>query len=215
MRKMPSNCYYFRFDLDTSYGTTYANDISINYPSTDTTYHAHNPNSAVYPVSWQTEAGTVYGGTVDVVTGVLTVTHGYVDLGDLVWQYASDVFINYTSDVDLHTKERGGYILSDRYKKSGSASAANMADFSVQTLGGGGGNNLWIKDSRYTSPADFKTAVSGSTLVYELATPQTYQLTPTQIQTLLGQNNVWADCGDVEVQYKADVQRWVEKRLNA
>lgn len=50
-------------------------------------------------------------------------------------------------------------------------------------------------------------------LVYELATPQTYQLTPTQIQTLIGQNNVWADCGDTSVTYKADVQRWVEKKL--
>lgn len=32
------------------------------------------PNYTRYPVSWQTEAGEVYGGTVDVVSGLLTVT---------------------------------------------------------------------------------------------------------------------------------------------
>jgi hypothetical protein len=34
-------------------------------------------------------------------------------------------------------------------------------------------------------------------VAYELATPQTYQLTPTQVSTLLGQNNIFADCGQI------------------
>jgi hypothetical protein len=33
--------------------------------------------------------------------------------------------------------------------------------------------------------------------VYYIATPQTYQLTPTQVTTLLGQNNIFADCGQI------------------
>lgn len=37
-------------------------------------------------------------------------------------------------------------------------------------------------------------------------------ITPQTIQTLQGTNNVWSD-GDVEVEYKADVQLWVEKKL--
>lgn len=32
--------------------------------------------------------------------------------------------------------------------------------------------------------------------------PQTYQLTPTEVTTLLGQNNVWADCGPSTVEYR-------------
>ena len=40
---------------------------------------------------------------------------------------------------------------------------------------------------------------------YALATPQTYNLTPTQINSLLGVNNVWADTGDMEkVEYVRD-----------
>jgi len=49
-------------------------------------------------------------------------------------------------------------------------------------------------------------------VVYELATPQTYQLTPQQIQTLLGRNNVWSD-GDVSVEYVADPKRYIDKMI--
>ena len=42
------------------------------------------------------------------------------------------------------------------------------------------------------------------TVVYELATPTTIQLTPQEVTTLLGNNNIWADSGSVEVEYRAD-----------
>ena len=46
---IPNNCYYIRFIPDyPSYGTTYKNDISINYPSTDHDYH---PYSNICPIS--------------------------------------------------------------------------------------------------------------------------------------------------------------------
>lgn len=47
-------------------------------------------------------------------------------------------------------------------------------------------------------------------IVYKKRTPQTYQLTPQQIQTLLGTNNVWANSGDVEVVYIADTKLYVD-----
>lgn len=50
-------------------------------------------------------------------------------------------------------------------------------------------------------------------VVYELANPQTIQLTPQQVQLLLGTNNVWSD-GDVTLVYNADIQLWVEKQLS-
>ena len=56
----PSNAKYMRFKLASSYGTTYNHDISINYPSTDTSYHAYTGEAIT--VRWQDTAGTVYGG---------------------------------------------------------------------------------------------------------------------------------------------------------
>jgi hypothetical protein len=47
-----------------------------------------------------------------------------------------------------------------------------------------------------------KSAVNGFILCYELATPLTIDLTPQQMTTLLGTNNIWSDAGDVTVEYK-------------
>lgn len=48
-------------------------------------------------------------------------------------------------------------------------------------------------------------------VVYKLATPITIDLTPQQMTTLLGTNNIWADTGDTEVTYKADIQKYIQK----
>ena len=203
----PNGCYGLKFYTGGGYGTTYTNDISINYPSTDTTYHAHNPNSAVYPVSWQTEAGTVYGGTVDLATGVLTVDRVGVDLGSLNWTYSSgDGWFQVS-----HSGHRNTGALCSAYPCVYTLN--NMPDKTVAVVSG----YFVTKDSSYNGDVNaFKQGVNGAQLVYILATPQTYQLTPVQVACLLGQNNVWADCGDIdEVKYKADVQLYIDKRLGA
>ena len=48
---------------------------------------------------------------------------------------------------------------------------------------------------------------------YPLATPITYQLTPQEITSLLGANNLWADTGDSEVEYRADVKLYITKKI--
>ena len=85
---------------------------------------------------------TVYGGTLDVVSGVLTVTHG------------------------------------------------NIASYNGETL-----PSTWISDRDVY--ASGTTPTTGAQVVYELATPLTYQLTAQQIKTLVGTNNVWASSGDI------------------
>jgi hypothetical protein len=113
---------------------------------TDSTYEPYNPNSQTIQVSWQTEAGEVYGGEVDLVSGVLTVTDGYIASYD-------------------------GEILP----------------------------STWISDSDVY--AEETTPTTGAEVVYKLAEAQTYQLTPTQIKSLLGNNNAWCDTGDVDIEY--------------
>ena len=70
---------------------------------------------------------------------------------------------------------------------------------------------LAIHDSRFTDATAFKTAMNGVQLVYELATPLTIQLTPTAVKSLLGQNNIWADTGDID---KAEYQRDATTTIN-
>ena len=50
----------------------------------------------------------------------------------------------------------------------------------------------------------FGAAMDGVQLVYELATPLVIQLTPTEIQMLLGDNTIWNDVGDMTLEYLAD-----------
>jgi hypothetical protein len=100
-----------------------------------------------YNIIFPSEAETVYGGTLDVVSGVLTVTHGYI------------------------------------------------ASYNGETL-----PSTWISDRDVY--AEGTTPTIGAEVCYELATPTTIQLTPTQVKSLLGSNNVWADTGDIiELEY--------------
>ena len=73
-------------------------------------------------------------------------------------------------------------------------------------------NTIFIRDTRYTDATTLTDALSGVQLCYELAQPVTVQLTAQDdITTVLGQNNIWADTGDVEVEYRADTKLYIEK----
>ena len=55
------------------------------------------------------------------------------------------------------------------------------------------------KDTAYNDADAFRAAVKGQYIAYELATPQTYQLTPEEVMSIVHQNYVFADTGDVTV----------------
>lgn len=65
---------------------------------------------------------------------------------------------------------------------------------SWQTEGAVYGGTLDVLSGKLTS-----TLASDGT---ELATPVEYQLTPIEVRSQLGSNNIWADTGDVSVTYK-------------
>jgi hypothetical protein len=44
-----------------------------------------------------------------------------------------------------------------------------------------------------------------------MAEPQTVQLTPLEVETLLGVNNIWSDTGNTTVKYRADTGLYVQK----
>jgi hypothetical protein len=160
---------------------------------------------------------TVYGGTLDVVSGELTIDRAMVDLGDATWTMAGTVPNHYFSSGNSigeakQDRNVATYICSQYEAVSPRVTASLQNGQICRTINAE--SKFFIKDSRYTDATEFKTAMDGVQLVYELATPQTIQLTPQEVYALLGQNNVWADSGSVEVVYKADVTRYVEKKLN-
>ena len=168
--------------------------------------------------SYTTELGrTVYGGTLDVVSGELVIDRAYVDLGTLNWTYNSrGYFDGSTSHVQSEIKRPSdgaktvGLVCSQYVEATTNQIYNGEVETAVAVRHVNG--YIWAKDGRYTDAAAFKTAMNGVQLVYPLATPQTYQLTPQQISLLAGENHLWSD-GEITLVYGADIQLWVEKKL--
>lgn len=178
-------------------------------------------DGTTYTVNWQSEAGTVYGGTLDVVTGELVVDRVMIGASELISFYSS-----FTSEKHQYSS----YLRNDYLSVSGASisqknscgaisnifpfdkSWNDMQAFDGNTVTAGLYRNAsWnytrvyiVLPSNITTREDAETwlANSGIQIAYYLATPITYQLTPQEVATLLGQNNIWADTGDVSVTVK-------------
>ena len=72
-----------------------------------------------------------------------------------------------------------------------------------------------IFDSRFTDEQTARSLLSDFICVYKLASPIEHTFTAQQIRTLLGQNNIWADIGDVSLTYPADTKGYIAKALSA
>ena len=203
---VPSGCSYIRFAY-TYYiqdYTTYNHDIAINYPSTDTSYHAYNGNT--YAVDWSTQAGTVYGGTIDVVTGGLTI-NSIVNVFDgnesFIGTYWPTVICNTAlpdvGDYNHRSEMRCSHCGTGSRGVSFANSDANKIQFSKVDEVFGVNNATEFATYVATQYAN-GTPV---TVYYPLATPITYQLTPMQVAALVT-NNVWTNAGDVTVSYTTD-----------
>ena len=193
----PSNCAFIRFFMENSYGTTYNNDISINYPSTDTTYHAYN--GTTYTIAF---GQTVYGGVLDVTRGKLRVTWTSLNLGSINWTYATNEAHPYFY-ANATGKKAGreiGMLCSiykyvAGYRSDVIANNYQIGNFNQSDI------TIVIRNDDYSDAASFKTAMDGVYFYYELATPIEIDLTPVQIRALVGSNNVFADCGETTVEY--------------
>ena len=152
---------------------------------------------------------TVYKGTLDVSTGLLTVTHLAVDMGSLSWtamagQGGSIYYMRTTDLASTIYRVASSDVVADLYSDAYVAKKNNTIYAGVVGVASTASGYVTVYDDRYntaSSASAFKTAVTGQTLVYPLATPQVYQLAPEEVGLLLGTNNIWADSGDITVQY--------------
>lgn len=151
----------------------------------------------VYPVSWEAEAGTVYGGTLDVTTGLLTVnkilfTRAVADMNN------SDNYPGWRNCTELENVYGVTIGINGVIYTTGNIGAS----FSYNVSNG----NRIIFLSRGTygkTQGEWKSEYPNLIvqILLKLATPITYQLTPLDVLTLKGQNNIWADCGPITVTY--------------
>lgn len=163
-------------------------------------------NGSTIHVSWNTEAGTVYGGVLNVTTGTLTVTHeGVVLDGSENWNDISGSRGYYLAG-DWSAYVRTSDILCTCLVGSGASSSSSMAINSIM-LNSNKTNLLCRLDTTNDFPTvdDWKYFLSQNNMVvlFPLVTPLTYTITPEEVTLLAGSNTLSSNTGDIKLTYKA------------
>lgn len=206
----PAKTAYILFAVSATYGTTYKGNICINIsdPSKNGTYEPYEGHIASVPVTSAKgrlldSNGNVVGNSVFVFpdglkkvgnvqdeifveNGVVKAIKriGSVDLGTLNWnKNANNVFFDNSSSVLQLLKSSTDYVaanmLCGKFVTNAFTSVLNQQEGIAFK---NAANGLLVYDDNYSgyTKEDFKTAMNGVMLYYELATPQTYVLDPVQ-----------------------------------
>lgn len=166
----------------------------LHKPGTDSTFEAYT--GTVTPVSFPS---TSYGGTLTVNadgTGTLTVTHGTytVDNAAPIRQNGTHSYYihkTYVSDAKPSEVGTNGWCISDKTPFLPVLPSSNYAIDGV-FINSNGSPRIQTKAS-YDTAGDMFAAIGTFQIVYELDTPVTYSLTPGQVESLIGMNNVWTN----------------------
>lgn len=195
--QVPDNVYYARFmwyygasPLFQSINDVINMEPIVKLGSTATAYELYQGNQYTIQLGQ-----TVYGGTLDVTNGVLTVDRAMVDLEALSWGNWNSVN-GWIAEISLAIKQ----MASNNDPMNAIASDLKVVS-KVESLAivSAGTNEDTISAARtgvYVYGTNANRKPTGQ-LVYELATPIEYDLTPEEVATLLGANAIWADTGNV------------------
>lgn len=165
----------------------------------------------------------VYGGSLDWMTGVLTVTHELVTLDGNRNGYVQSV--NDAGIVNVHFDYAGGWVtegmqISHFYYLNKSAATTTEECFLAvngslylriarDRLGG----ETWADVNAY-----LRAQVAAGTpvqVLHKLKEPYTLQINPQTLTMLKGCNNVWADAGDTNITYIADTKMYIDNVIAA
>lgn len=155
-------------------------------------------------------------------TGKWITRFGKVDLGTLNYSYDSSSRRFYSTQlkglvkapVNASTALRG---ICESYSVTywNKLNESGTDNFIVYL--GGSSEQIGIRDTRYTTPADFKSAMNGVNLIYELATPIETNLTSEEVAQILTLNTFKPTSiisnnkqAEMEIKYIADTKAYVD-----
>ena len=180
-------------------------EVQIELGSTATAYEPYTGTTTTVNLG-----RTVYGGTLDVVSGELTVDRfASTYNGSEAWAlYSSSDTTNVFRLLNAITAQTDQSLeISSHFAFNSKANQANVSRANTFVQGASKALFIQVEKTLATDADAFKSWLASNpvTVVYGLQQPQTYTLTPTEVSTLLGENNVWADSGDVEITYRRDI----------
>jgi hypothetical protein len=214
-------CY---FSIMISGSTALSNSISVDELIISTTDVPFEPWENICPISGRTESTvtvsdgdetsadftislgqTVYGGSVDFTTGEASVTwaaESFDGSSSAGWSYVSDYGTVSRFDCTSVVGKVGGNVISNYLKGGNDASIIPNEDH-VYLHGGYGYLIICVETSRLATKdvTGLMSYLASNNLqvCYELATPLTLTLTPTEVQMLKGYNSVSSEDGDITI----------------
>ena len=168
---LPSTAKYIRV----SFYTSWVDTLQIEKSSTATTYEPYKGKTYTIDLN-----GTIYGGTIDATTGVMTVDR----VKDTFTVGTGDYIRNLSAEPKYIKEQTVSCAISDKMLPSYNTTETTHFYFDT---------NSRISIFNYTG--DSLTF----DVCYELATPITIQLTSQQIQLLDGYNLISANTGDISI----------------
>lgn len=208
-----ANLYFAAFGLGLQAGGI-ATKGMVEIGESRTDYEPYS--GTTIPISWQTKAGTVYGGSLDVLTGVLTVTHKIIDLTSIssnLWakstSYPGGFYCNIQTG-SLGIKEQADFICSH------AKTAHTLSEYENGTCYCDGSANIRIMPSG-SELTDWQTYLSEQSnngtpvcICAELIESYTIQLDPVTSLTLIDTNTIWTDADTVEITYPIDTKKYID-----
>ena len=190
--------------LTTDMNTALSYNTQLEVGNQVSTYEAYNGNTYTFAFGQ-----TVYGGHFD-NKGNLVVTHKvWITNGTEIWIDSGD----------------GNYYTTSHYSfdsLSGSSDGKSNYFTYRWSFGQTNGcmaytNRINLTKTSFASVEDLQTAFNQTPLVivYPLANPITLSITSQDIPTLLGENNIFSNCGDVEVEYFTEKSDGIAELIKA
>lgn len=176
-----------------------------------------------FNIAFPTEAGTVYGGTLDVTNGILTVDKVKMQVLSVDLKEARYA-VHYIGNIGSVITASNTYYCNLLKKYTGTFSEFSDNSYAVYNSAARNRACIGIRfGAEYSTIADYNNKLSelnasGTPLevVYQLVEPlAVYHLSPIEVSTLLGINNIWADTGDVSVEYRADTKTYIDNQIAA
>lgn len=196
--------------FDSTVQTTSPTEIMLEVGDTSTEYKPYNGQNYTIPfLDSQGNPIEVYGGSVDVVNG----TSGNSANKYMLSNYSNIEFHNnqtginaYEVYIDTTNKIAGVNNLISNIMPV-KTTFSDVAEYSIRGFNNDGSIALKFPKSIISSLVQAKQWCidNGLQILYE-GTPTTFYTQPTSIKSLLGQNNIWADTGEIlECVYQRDL----------
>lgn len=157
---------------------------------------------------------TIYSGNLNINTGVLTETYGYLDCTNVDWHLSGNKFWVYAGSMKNVSGGSVGYC--NMYKPI-KGIANNNGEISFGDSRYSSSPRIVIVDSNYSTVEQFKEylatmANNGTPLivVYPLATPLTSEIAPISYDIITGENTISTTADDMNITYYVNLSKYLK-----